>query len=149
MCRNKISNKIFFLLMLFLLTPLLILFQPMTVSADTGDTYEGDQLGADPWSTSFPNTNPWEILAGGDEVVYLGGESFSGSLYTMVKQTIILFCMLGAFGCVIAIPWVNSSDGVKANKDKLIHKLLVMAGVFAVIPAFNFIKYLLDSMFGW
>lgn len=148
--KSKMSKRVSFFLILCLLIPFFTFIQPLVVLADGDDyDYDGDQLEADAWSMSFPNTDPWQILASGDEVVYLGGERLSGSLFTILKQTVILFCIIGAFGCVIAIPWVNSRDGIKANKGKLTHKLLVMAGVFAVIPGFNIVKYLLDSMFGW
>lgn len=145
-----VGGKVSLFLLICLMIPFLVLINPMTVFADDGEADSEEELDItdDSWATAFSQTDPWEILAGNNDVEYFGGKRFAVSLYELLLRTLILFCMIVGFACIIAIPWINSSEKVKANKEKLTNLLLIMGLGFLAVPIFNFGKYLLDTMFG-
>ncbi len=145
--KNQMGKRVISLFLIcIIMIPAFFFSNSVTVSAKFMD--EETSPTDDEWSSAFGENDPWEILGGNNQVELIGEKRFAVSLYDGLLQTITLFCMIIAFACIIAIPWVNKSESIKANKDEIVHTLSIMAMSFSAVPIFNFAKYLLDTMFG-
>ena len=138
---NRATVKIFGAFLLFFL--LLTCLPAMKVEAGW-ESYE-ESLNA--------STDPWEILSGrsgssGYGIVSIGGDNFAVSIYRLLKNTIVIVCVIATMMSLISIPFISNSAALKEKKEELTHKALIFALSFAVIPLLNFAKAVLDYQFG-
>lgn len=95
------------------------------------------------------STDPWVILRGSNDVNYIGGKYFAISIANILKRMLILMSSIGCLISLITIPFLSRSEAIQQRKQEIMRKLLLLAGTFAVIPVLNFVKWLLDSAFGF
>ena len=102
------------------------------------------------WNAS---TDPWLILSGNGGVeagiTSLGGDTFMQRAVRLLRNTLIVLCLIGMMMSLISIPFISNSAQLKDKKDELTHKAIIFAMSFAIFPILNFLKLLMDTQFGF